>query len=329
MEEMRIRIAIVSILSLFGLVMVPEWNGAAAQPYPSRPIHIVAFGTSGGTDLIARLIAQNLTESFGPQAIVVNIPGAGGRIGTLHVAKSKPDGYTLLLTGSGPITFAPALYRKLAYDVQRDFQPITMVASSAYLLVVHPSVPVQSVKELISLGKAKPGALDYSSSGVGMVPHLSGELFQAMAKVKMLHIPYKGTGTALMSVISGETDFMFSNLLAAVPVVNSGRLRPVAITSSNRSPLFPKVPTVAESGLPGFEATTLYGLLAPARTPNNIIVQLNSVLVRALQSPKTRKTVEASGSEVVTSTPEDFEKFIRTDIEKWSSVVKKAGIKPE
>lgn len=278
---------------------------------------------------MARLVAQHLTEAFKQQAVVENRAGAGGRVGTEAVARSAPDGYTLLLTGSGAIVYAPALYQKLPYDVQRDLAPITLVASTAFMLVVHPAVPVRSVKELIALCKAKPGALNYASSGAGAPGHLSAELFQSMAKVKMAHVAYKGTSPALLSVITGETGLSFSNIIPSVAAVQSGRLRALAVTSLQRSSVFRDVPTLNESGLPGYETVTHYGVLAPAGTPAEIIAMLNAALVKGLHSGDTRKRLEADGSELRTSTPDEFARVIKSETDKWSRVIKQAGIQPE
>ncbi|MBI4192280.1 MAG: tripartite tricarboxylate transporter substrate binding protein [Betaproteobacteria bacterium] len=278
---------------------------------------------------MGRLTALLLTDSFKQQAIVDNRAGAGGRVGFEHVANSAPDGYTLLLGGSGPMIIQPALYPKLPYNVQKDFVPITPVAMSAYVLLVHPAVPAQTLTQLIALSKSKPGVLNYASSGVGAFGHLAAELFQAMAKVKMVHVAYKGTSPGVLSVMTGETDLIFSDILTAVPAVHSGRLRAIAVTGLKRSSALPGVPTVAEAGLPALEVQNRYGVLAPTGTPKDTIMRLNAALVKSLQSAETRKRVEADGSEAVTSTPEEFASFIKTETERWFKVIKGAGIKPE
>jgi tripartite-type tricarboxylate transporter receptor subunit TctC len=306
-------------------------SGAAfAQVYPIKPIRLVVpFVPGGGSDTLGRMIAQKLAQGLKQQAFVDNRGGAGGRLGTDLVAKAAPDGYTLLFTGSGTLIMAPALYEKLTYDPQRDFAPISLIASSAYVLLVHPSVPVRSLKQLIALCRTKPGLLNYASAGLGAPGHLSGELFQSMAGVKMTHVPYKGTAPGIMSVIAGETDLTFSSLVPAVPAIHSGRVRAVAVTSSGRSSILPEVPTMAESGLPGYETMTHYGLLAPAGTARDIVSKLNAVLVKELRSAEIRKRLEADGSELSTSTPEEFARLIRTETAKWMKVIKAAGIKPE
>jgi tripartite-type tricarboxylate transporter receptor subunit TctC len=307
-----------------------ELRTGSGQAFPSRPIRVVVpFPAGGGSDLLGRLVAQTLTDGFKQQAVVENRGGAGGRVGTELVAKAAADGYTLLVTGSGAIVIAPALHEKLSYNVQKDFDPVTLVASSSYVLVMHPAVPVKTLKQLIALSRLKPGVLNYASSGLGTPGHLAAELFRSMARVKIAHVSYKGTAPGLLSVITGETDLMFSNFLPAVAPLRSGRLRAIAVTSAHRCPIFPNVPTVAESGLPGFETVTHYGVLAPAGMRREIVESLNSTLVKGLHAGDTRKRLEADGSELHTSTPEEFARLIRTETAKWSTVIKAAGIKPE
>jgi tripartite-type tricarboxylate transporter receptor subunit TctC len=303
---------------------------AWSQAYPAKPVRIVVpFAPGGGADLVGRIVAQKLTEGLKQQVIVDNRAGAAGRVGCEHVARSAPDGYTLLLATTSVMITAPALYGKLPYDVARDFAPITKAAMASYVLVVHPSVPVKAVKELIALARRKPGVLNYSSSGPGGPAHLSAELFQSMAGVKMVHVPYKGSAPGTLAAMAGETDLMFSNILPAVPAIQSGRLRPVAITSAKRSGILPDVPTVMESGLPAFRVETLYAVLAPAGTPREIVGRLNTLLVASLQSADTRKRLQADGSEVVTSSPEELAKEIQEETAQWTRVIRDAGIKPE
>jgi tripartite-type tricarboxylate transporter receptor subunit TctC len=307
----------------------PLHPDAAAQTYPSKVVRVVVpFAPGGGADMMGRLVAQKLTEALKQQVIVDNRAGAAGRVGAEHVARSSPDGHTLLLATSSMMITAQALYEKLPYDVQRDFSPITLLASGAYVLVVHPSVPAKSVKELIALAKKARRGLNYSSSGSGGPAHLSAELFKAMANVKMTHVPYKGSAPSTLAAIAGETDLTFSNISPAVPAIQSGRLRPIAITSKKRSSLLPEVPTVAESGLPGFHVETLYGLLAPAGTPREVVGLLNTVLVKSMQSPDVRKRLQSDGTELLTSTPEEFGNVIRSETATWTKVIRNAGIKP-
>ena len=326
----------VTFAALAGACSIPAANAQTAagptlaHPYPTRAIRIVIpFTPGGGSDMLGRLAAQKLTEEFKQQSVIENRAGAGGRIGAEYVAKSPPDGHTLLLTGSGAIIMAPALYRTVPYDVARDFAPITQVASSAHVLVTHPSVPVKSVRDLIALSKARPGQLNYASAGTGAPGHLAGELFGSMAKSRLSHVAYRGTAPGVLSVVMGETDLMFSNMLSVMSALQSARLRAVAITSLQRSLSYPHLPTFAESGLPGFEVVTHYGILAPMGTPPGVITRLNQALVKGWQSGDTHKRLEEDGSEPVTSTPQAFAALIRSETEKWTRIIKDAGISPQ
>lgn len=305
-------------------------SGALAQTYPGKPVRlIVPFAPGGGSDLVGRVLAQKLGPQLGQQVVADNRAGAGGRIGTDLVAKAAPDGYTLLLGTSSVMVSAPALYAKLPFDMPRDFSTISLVAFTTYALVAHPSVPAKSVRELIVLAKSRPGRLTYASSGAGGHSHLAGELLSSLAGIKMIHVPYKGSSPGTVSVMAGETDLMFSNVLPALPAVRSGRLRALGITSLKRSELLPEVATVAESGLPGFEVLQLYGLLAPAGTPREIVKRLNEETARAMQAADIKSRLLADGSEVSVSTPEEFEKTIVAEIGKWTKVIKQAGIKED
>ena len=302
---------------------------APSLPYPVRPLRlIVPFSPGGGSDLVGRLLGQKLAPLLGQQVVVENRAGAAGRIGTELVAKAAPDGYTLLLATSS-VMVGSATYSRLPFEMPKDFSPISLVAYTTYALVAHPSVPVKSVKELIALAKSRPGRLTYASSGAGGASHLSGELFSSMAGVKMIHVPYKGSSPGTLSVMAGETDLMFSNILPALPAIRSSRLRAVGITSLRRSSLLPDVPTIAESGLPGFEVEQLYGILAPAATPRDIVRRLNEETAKVMQAADTRSRLLADGSEVMVSTPEEFEKRIIDEIGKWTRVIRQAGIKEE
>lgn len=307
--------------------IVPD---AAAQAYPQRPIRIIVpFTPGGGSDMLGRLSAQKLTEGFMQQSVVENRAGAGGRMGAEYVAKSPADGYTLLLTGSGSIMMAPALYRTVPYETSRDFAPITLVSSSALVLITHPSVPVKTVRDLIALSGTRPGQLNFSTAGSGSPGHLAGELFQSMAKTRLAHVAYRGTAPGVLSVVMGETDLMFSNMLSVASALQSARLRALAVTSLQRSAAYAHLPTIAESGLPGFEVVTYYGLLAPAGTPPDIVERINSVLTRSWRSADIRKRLEADGSEPVTSTPPEFAALIRSETDKWTRIIKNAGIAPQ
>lgn len=310
-------------------MLIADIQTGAAQTYPTKPVRmVVPFTPGGGSDVVGRVLAQKLSAALGHQVIVENRPGAGGRIGTEAVARAPADGYTLLFATSSVMVTAPALYTKLGFDMPKDFAPISLVASTAYVLVVHPSVPVRSVGDFIALAKRTPGKLTYASSGPGGPAHLSGELFSAMAGVRMVHIPYKGSSPGTTSVIAGETDAMFSNLVPALPAIKAGRLRPLGITSPRASSILPAVPTLASS-LPGFDVEQLYGLLAPAGTPRDIVRRLNSETARAVQGADVKSRLLADGSDALVSTPEEFEKRIVSEIAKWSKVIKAAGIKEE
>ncbi|HEX2829045.1 MAG TPA: tripartite tricarboxylate transporter substrate binding protein [Burkholderiales bacterium] len=304
-------------------------SGAHAQTYPTKPIRmIVPFAPGGGSDLVGRVLAQRLSASLGQQVVVENRAGAGGRIGTEIAARAPADGYTLLFATSSVMVTAPALYPKLPFDMPKDFAPISLVASTAYVLVVHPSVPARSVKDFIAIAKQAPDKLSYASSGPGGPAHLAGELFEALAGVKMVHVPYKGSSPGTLSVVQGETDAMFSNLLPALPAIKSGRLRALGVTSARPSAILPGVSTMA-STLPGFEVEQLYAALAPAGTPREIVRRLNGEVHKAVQNADVRAKLATDGSEVHTSTPEELEKRIVAEIAKWSKVIKAAGIKDE
>ena len=302
-------------------------GGAQAQAYPSKVMRmIVASAPGGGSDLVGRTLAQKLGPLLGQQIVVENRAGAGGRIGAEVVARSAPDGYTLLVGTSSLMVIAPSLYAKLPYDMAKDFAPVSQLGFVAYVLVVHPSVPTRSARELVALAHSRPGSLTFASAGNGSSSHLAGELFRILAGLKVVHVPYRASPLATLAVVAGETDMMFSNILPAVPAIRSGRLRPLGISSVKRSALMPEVATIEESGLAGFQVEQLYGLLAPAGTPRDIIRRLNEETVKAMQFPETRDRLRADGSEVLTSSPEEFENWIVSEIRKWSPVIRQAGI---
>jgi len=315
--------AILVALGLPGSALAQE------QGYPARALRmVVPFPPGGGTDAIGRLLAQKLTSNLRQQVIVDNRAGAAGRIGTEYVAKCAPDGYTLLMATTTVIITAQALFPKLPYDSLRDFAPVSPVSTGTYVLVVHPSVPARSVEQLIALARSRPGELKFASSGPGDTNHLSGELFQLEAGVRLVHVPYKGAAPGTLSVIMGETDLMFSNIVPAIPPVRDGKLRPLGITSTRRSPLLADVPTIAESGLPGFQVETLYALLAPAGTPSDIVHRLNAAALEALSSADLKHRIEADGSQVLPGTPDALRKIMVAEIDRWTRVIKRAGIKP-
>jgi tripartite-type tricarboxylate transporter receptor subunit TctC len=301
----------------------------AAQTYPARPVRfIVPSAVGGGTDIIARAISLKLGESLGQQFLVDNRPGAGQMIGIELAAKSPADGYTILMAAS-TLAINPIMYKKVPYDPIRDFAPITQAATLPNVLVVHPSLPVKSLAELIAYAKAHPGQLNFASAGIGTSPQMSIELLKSMAGIDMVHIPYKGTAPGVVDVLAGQVLVMAPNLLTALPHIKSGRLRALAVTSARRSAALPEVPTVAEAGLPGYDSTQWYGVLAPAGTPREIVARLHGEIARALRDAEVGKRLAADGAEPVGSSPEEFAAFIKSESEKWSRVAKAAGIQPE
>ena len=295
--------------------------------YPTRPVRIlVGLAPGGGTDLQARLFAQKLTENIGRAFVVENRTGAGGTIAYALAAKSPPDGYTLLAVASG-FSISPAIYSKLPYDAQKDLAPISLVVQAPLLLLSHPSLPVKSAKELISMARSKPGVLDFGSAGHGTSTGMALELFRTMAKVKVTHVPYKGTGQALIETISGQVHAMFGNPLSSYQHVKTGRLRALGVTTAQRSKIFPELPTIAESGVPGYEDSTWFGVLAPAGTPVAIINKVNAELVKTLKSRDVLNRLAPDGGEPVGSTPEEFRQHLAREIARWRKVVQDAGIK--
>lgn len=303
---------------------------ACAQGYPSKPVRmVVPFPPGGTTDILARAVGQKLSEAWNQQVIIDNRPGAGGNIGTDIVAKAPADGYTLLMGTVGTQAINASLYAKLPYDPVKDFAPVTLVASVPNVLVVNATIPAKSVKELIALAKAKPGQLTFASSGNGTSIHLSGELFKTMTGTFMLHIPYKGSAPALTDLMGGQTNMMFDNLPSSMPHIKSGMLRALAVTSAKRSPALPDVPTIAEAGVPGYEASSWFGVLAPAGTPKEIVARLNADIVKVLAAPDIKERLSAQGADPVGNTPEQFAAYIRTEQIKWAKVVKDSGAKIE
>ncbi|HYC48121.1 MAG TPA: tripartite tricarboxylate transporter substrate binding protein [Burkholderiales bacterium] len=311
-------------------LLAAHTGGAIAQAYPTKPVRmIVPFPAGGATDIVGRLIAQKLTESWGQQVIVDNRGGAGGTIGSDAAAKSAPDGYTMIVGTSSTHAIAPSLYTKLAYDPVRDFAPVTLIANATILLAVHPSLPAKNVKELIGLARKQPNALSFASSGNGGISHLVGEHFKSLAGIQMLHVPYKGDTPALADLVGGQVHLMFGTAVSFLPHVKAGRLNALAVTNAKRSPIAPNAPTVAESGLPGFEALQWFGVFVPAGTPREIIARLNGEIVKAVRLPDVRERMTSLGAEVVGSTPEQFAAFQKADMAKWAKVVKQSGAKIE
>jgi len=321
---MRAPAAVVSAL-LGALLSLP----AAAQPYPSKPIRIIVpFPAGGPTDIVTRTISQKLTESWGQPVVVDNRAGLGGGLGTEQAAKAPPDGYTLLMGTIGGLAVAMSLVPNRGYDTLRDFAPVTQAVTVTNFLVVHPSLPAKTVKELIAIAKARPGQLNYASAGAGTAPHLAGELFKMMAGVNIVHIPYKGSAPALTALLSGEIEMNFENSLIVMPHVASGKVRPLGVTGAQRSRLLPAVPTIAET-LPGYNAAGWYGLVAPVATPRDIVVKLNTEVVRILRLPDVIERLAGQGAEPAGGTPEAFAAFIRSEIDKWAKLVKAANMKAE
>jgi tripartite-type tricarboxylate transporter receptor subunit TctC len=316
-------------LLVIPLAFAASLDGAHAADYPTKPIRmIVGFAPGGGTDTTARAISAKLAESLGHQVIIDNRPGAAGNIATELVAKASPDGYTLLLGTIAALAINPNLYRtKLPFDSVKDFAPIIQVVDSTNILSLHPSVPAGSVRELIALAKVK--SLNYGSSGVGGTPHLAGELFNTMAGVKMTHVPYKGGGPAMIDLVGGQVQLVYATAATAVPQIKSGRIKGIAVTTIKRSALMPNLPTIAESGLPGFDANNWYGLLAPARTPRAIVMRLNTEVTKALAMPDVKEFLFNQGLDPAPGTPEQFGAYIKSEMAKWAKVVKDSGARAD
>jgi len=316
------RMAAGALLATFALL------SHAQAPYPTKPIRIVVpFPAGGTTDILARAVAQKLTETLGQSVVVDNRPGAGGNIGAELVAKSPPDGYTLLMGTVGTHAINPSLYAKMPYDHVKDFVPVILVAGVPNVLVVNPSVPANSVQELIAYIKANPGKVNFASSGSGTSIHLSGELFKTMAGVSMTHVPYKGSTPALTDLMGGQVQLMFDNLPSSLPQIKAGKLRALAVTSAQRASALPDVPTVAEAGLPGFEASSWFGLLAPAGTPKDIVTKLNAEVAKWLATPEAREKLASQGAIAAGQSPDDFTRHIAAETAKWQKVVKESGAK--
>jgi tripartite-type tricarboxylate transporter receptor subunit TctC len=302
----------------------------AQSDYPTRPITLVVpYAAGGGNDAMARGIAVAMSKILGQQIVVENRGGAGGSIATRQIAKAAPDGYTLGIGGTGTLGVAPTLYPDAGYDPRKDFAPIGLIANSPLVILVHPSVPANNVRELIALAKAQPGKLNYASAGIGSGIHLSTVLFAVTAGIELTHIPYKGTGQALTDVIGGHVKLYFSSPPPAIGLVKSGQLRALAVTGAKRSPVFPDLPTVAESGLPGFEAVLHYGIIAPAGTPRPIVDRLNAALRGALASPEVSNRLALEAAEPMPTTPEEYAADIDREETLWSAIVKKSGAKAE
>ena len=313
---------------LAGALAQPASTGSG-QAYPSKPVRMIAASSPGsGVDIVARIVAQKLGDQIGQQVIVDNRAGAGGNLGAELAAKAAPDGYTLFM-GTPAHAINTGLYRRLNYDLTRDFAPVSLVTRGQYVVVVHPSLPAKSIKELIALARAKPGQLNYASAGSGNATHLAGELFNSAAHIKLVHVAYKGSGPALIDLVGGQVQLMFSNLTAALPQVKTGRIRALAVTGERRASAAPELPTVIEAGVPGYVVISWFGVLVPAATPREIVTRLNAALAQAMRAPEVRERLAGEGAEPVAGTPEQFAAFIRTDIAQWTKVIRNSGIVAE
>jgi tripartite-type tricarboxylate transporter receptor subunit TctC len=320
--HMRRIVSAFLLTAAMGLWLAP----AAAAEYPTRPVSlIVAFTPGGPSDVLARIVGKKIGELLGQPIVIENKPGAGGNIAAELVARAAPDGYTLLMGNNSILATNASLYRKVGYDAEKDFAPISLIGSQANILVVNPALPVKSMAELIALAKAKPGQINFASSGYGAAAHLAGELFKTQAHIDIIHVAYKGAAPALQDVIAGHVQMMFATAASVVGHVKDGLVRPLAVTTPARTAVLPDIPTVAELGIAGFDATTWHGLVAPAGTPPEVIDALHRAAITALNDPETRKALIGLGVDVVGSSPQEFAAYIKSEIPKWSAVVQAAG----
>jgi len=315
---------------LLFVVLASSVAASSAQSYPARPVRVIApFPPGSGVDIVARLVGTPLAQVAGQAVVVDNRPGANGTIACELAARASPDGYTLLLGNASTLAMAPGLYKRIAYDPVKSFAPITLIATSANVLVVHPSVPANSVSALIALAKSKPGELNYASAGSGNSTHLAAELFKQMAGVNLVHVPYKGTPQMMTELLSGRMQLSFTSLVSALPSIKQGRLRALGVTSLKRAASLPEVPTISEAGLNGYELTVWQGIVAPARTPQPIVAQLNRQIAEILERLETRERLAAQGLESAANKPEEFRAFIASEVAKWTKVIRDAGITPD
>ncbi|HKF99882.1 MAG TPA: tripartite tricarboxylate transporter substrate binding protein [Xanthobacteraceae bacterium] len=322
------RIVFVFVSIVLSLIIIT--SGAGAAQYPSRPVTlIVAFTPGGPSDVIARILGRRMHELLGQPFVIDNRPGAGGNIAAEAVANAAPDGYTLLMGNNSILATNASLYKKINYDPERDFLPISLIGTQANILVVNPSVPAHSMAELIALAKAKPGQLNFASSGHGAAAHLAGELFRTEAKVDIVHVAYKGAAPALHDVVGGHVQMMFATAASVVGLIKDGKVRPLAVTTPKRTAVLPDIPTVAEEGISGFDATTWHGLVAPAGTSNEVIGTLHFAVVTALNDPAVKKSLMDLGVDIVGGTPKEFDAYIKAEIPKWTAVIKASGAQLE
>jgi len=327
--RVRRRLILVPALAAVAVFLPAAWSGGAfAQAFPSKPVKLVIpFPPGGSLDAVGRAIADKLTQMWGQSVVVDNKPGAGGNIGADFVAKSAPDGYTVVMGALSTHAVNPSLYPKMPYDAVKDFAPISLVAITPNVLVVNPSLPVNSVKDLIAYAKANPGKLSFGSGSNGSAGHLAGELFKVDTGTDMVHIPFKGGAPALQALLAGDTQLMFDNLANSMQQVKAGRLKALAVTTEKRSALVPDLPTMAESGVPGFDISTWFGIMAPAGTPPDVIAKWNTDLVKVLNSPDMRERMTAQGAEAAPDTPAEFSAFIARELAKYARIVKASGAK--
>lgn len=317
------------ILIAAGVTAGTAWAQSAAN-YPSKPVRFIApFPPGGSTDLLARLVAQKLTEAWGQQVVVENRGGAAGTIGVELAARAAPDGYTIVMGHVGTFGVNPTLYPKLSYDAIKDFAPVTVLATVPNGMAVHPSLPVKTARDFVALAKAKPGELLYASGGSGSASHLAGEYFKLLTKINMVHVPYKGTAPAMISMISGETTMTITGMVALMPHVKSGRLKLLGVATMKRLSIMPEIPTINESGVPGYDANQWYGVLTQAAVPRDIVMKLNADIVKVLARADVKDRLAADGAEAVANTPEQFAAHIKAEIARWAPVVKASGAKPD
>jgi len=318
------------LTALLGGLLAVSAGAASAQPFPSKPIRmVVTFPTGGAPDILARTIAEKLNPAWGQTVVVDNKPGAGGNIGAEFVARAAPDGHTLVMGTVGTHSINGSLYAKMPYDMVKDFTPVTLVASTPNLLVVNNDVPAKNLQELIALAKARPGQLTFGSPGIGTSVHVSGELFNSMAGVQTTHVPYKGRQMAIPDLLGGSITMMFDNMPSALPVVKDGKLRAIGVTSAKRSASAPDVPTIAEQGLPGFEATSWFAVFAPAGTPRPVADKLHAEIVRIFNLPDVQQKLRTLGLDPILGGPDDLSRYQQSEITKWAKVVKDSGAKAE
>ena len=321
--------ALVPLALALGAALAPGARAQAPEAWPARPIRfILPFPPGGGTDILGRLIAERLTAGLGQPVVTENRGGAGGNVGAEAAARSAPDGYTIVLVAP-TIAISPSLYSKLGYDPVKDFAPVSLVATVPNVMITNPSVPANTLGEFIVVAKSRPGEMNFGSGGSGTSNHLAGELFNIVAGVKLVHVPYKGVNLAMNDVLSGRVQLVFIGVPAAAPHIRAGKLRALALVAPRRSSVLPEVPTAAEAGLPNFEVTTWYGILAPAGTQKAVVTRLNAELARIMHAPEMKEKLDAMATDPVTSTPEEFEGLIKREIAKWGAVVRQAGLKAD